>query len=163
MWTKIFLVITLLISSMVAVASESIEGTYQQRKEIFVATGSRAHCEESGGSWRVSDEACLLEAADEVIIKKMKKDYKMTVTTIGSNYHLCEYSNAAIFDGKQLTSQIMTEEFNPKSGLMEEVTCKIQISIKKNKLSLSTNNHCQSFCGVNAEMNVTDLKKVTQT
>jgi hypothetical protein len=160
MWIKNWSIIGLLMMSFVANAHAGIEGKYQQKKEIYVATESRGQCEEAGGSWIISDESCLLEATDEVVVEKAKRDYRVSIMTIGSNYHICEYSNIAKIEGSKMITQMRTEEFNPKSGILENVTCKIQVDINKNKLSLKTNEHCQGFCGVNSDMNINDLKKV---
>jgi hypothetical protein len=59
-----------------------------------------------------------------------------------------------------IISRVVAEEYDSKKDHMVKVICEIRAKIIKNVMSITNNNHCQSFCGANAWLEASDLKKV---
>lgn len=141
-------------------ALSAVTGIYQQKKSIMVWSETIESCKESGGKWSTEDEVCELETADEAKVEKTNKGYKLSISTIGSNYHTCEFEGPATLAKNVLTSKVKAEEYNPKTDKFDVVTCTVKATIKNNVMSISTNQKCQSFCGANAWLDASDLTKV---
>ena len=157
---KILIAALFIFYSLNALCSENIVGKYQHNKEVMVMTESRESCESDGGNWQIDEEYCFFSAADEARIITKKGQLQLNVSTIGSNYHTCEFEGPATLKNNTIISRVVAEEYDSKKDRMVKVICEIRAKIIKNVMSITNNNHCQSFCGANAWLEASDLKKV---
>lgn len=158
MFTKLIFAFALIGSSQFLLAA-GIQGQYSNEKEVIVFSENRSSCENDGGSWQMDQETCLFEAMDKVIVKKKGKEFEIQVNTVGSNFHTCEFIAPAKLNQNTLIASALSEEYNPKSGQLIEVLCEIKATIENNRLQITSNQHCQSFCGANAGLEVKLLLK----
>lgn len=141
-------------------ALAGVTGIYRAKKTIIVWSETKESCKESGGKWQAEEDVCELATADEAKVEKTPSAYKLSISTIGSNYHTCEFEGPAILSKDVLTSKVKVEEYIPSTDTLEVSTCVVTATIHKNKLSISTNQKCQSFCGANAWLDASDLKRI---
>lgn len=157
---KLFVTALVLTTTATAFGAENIIGKYKAEKEIIVMSETKESCEGSEGRWQAEDEVCILKTSDDAEVSKSGKGLKLHVSTIGSNYHTCEFEGAARLVKNTLISRVVTEEYNHSTGQMVNVTCEVRAKIVAGEMEIKTNEHCQSFCGANAWLEVDGLKKV---
>ncbi len=159
MRAKFLMTLVLLITSFGLWAGEGIQGQYGHEKEVSVFSENSSTCEDDGGKWKMDEEACHFEAKDKVIIRKKGSQFQLQISTIGSNFHTCEFVAPAKLLGSSLIATKMSEEYDPRSGQLIEVQCEVKATVENNHLEITTNQHCQSFCGANAGLDVKRLTK----
>lgn len=157
---KILIASIIALSSLSSFAATNLAGTYRAEKEIMVMSESKESCLESQGRWETEEEVCILSTADEAKVKKTSKGYTISISTIGSNYHTCEFEGSAKLVGKTLVSKVKAEAYDYEKDEIVKVICEVKADIKNGEMSVSTNQKCQSFCGANAWLDVDGLKKV---
>lgn len=141
---------------------KSIEGEYAAKKTIVVWSTSEDECLADKGSWNSEDDVCELPTQDNVEVKKMGRNYELLVSTIGNNYHMCEYKQSAkLVAPNKLISRVKAEEYNYETDSIGKVECVVTAVVDaKGAMVVSNNGHCQSFCGVNSWLEAAPLIKV---
>lgn len=134
-----------------------------QNKHLVLAQmyTSKAECVADNGRWVKSDEMCFFETSDDAVVTKEGDNFKLTVSTITSNLHMCEFSAPAVLVGNVLISEVPVDEYNSENGETTPETCIVSAELSNHgkTMSITTNQKCQSFCGANASLEV-NLKKV---
>ena len=127
-----FLIAALIIFySLNALCSENIVGKYRYNKEVMVMSESQESCESDGGNWQIDEEYCLFSTADEAQIINEKGQLQLNVSTIGSNYHSCEFEGPATLKNNTLISRVVTEEYDSKKDRMIKVICEVRKNYQK--------------------------------
>jgi hypothetical protein len=158
---SIFLTLSVFIS-INAFAAINPVGKFQSKHQVLAQMyTSKAECVADNGHWLKSDEMCLFDTSDDAVVTKEGENFKLTVTTITSNLHMCEFSAPAVLVGNILVSEVSVDEYNSENGETTPETCIVSAELSNNgkTMSITTNQKCQSFCGANASLEV-DLKKV---
>ncbi len=158
---SIFLTLSVFIS-INAFAAINPVGNFQNKHQVLAQMyTNKSDCETDNGQWMKSDEMCLFNTSDDASVTKEGENFKLSVTTITSNLHMCEFSATAVLVGKTLVSEVSVDEYNMENGETITTSCIVSAELSKNgkAMSITTNQKCQSFCGANASLEV-DLKKV---
>lgn len=142
--------------------ASSLIGEYKAQKEITVGTGTEEECRENKGGWIQEEEICIVNTQDSAEIKKISNTYKLVISTIGSNFHSCDFqAKAELVNETTLVAKIQTEEYDRRTDSSQPVECVVTAKLSsKDTLDISTNYLCQSFCGANAGLETANLKKV---
>ncbi len=150
---KVF-VLALALTTM-AYANSSV-GLYTSLGEVMVmsASGSKAECNKVGGrlEGRGRDAACFVKTEDKVQIKRVRGMLRLSVSTVGTNLHMCEFEAIAIQRGPVITSRLKSQKYDPETDSFKPVICVVtgELSEEGQKISISSNENCQEFCGANA-------------
>ena len=158
---SIFLTLSVFIS-INAFAAINPVGKFQSKHQVLAQMyTNKAECVSDNGHWVKSDEMCLFDTSDDAAVTKEGENFKLTVTTITSNLHMCEFSAPAVLVGNILVSEVSVDEYNSENGETIQASCIVSAELSNNgkAMSITTNQKCQSFCGANASLEV-DLKKV---
>jgi hypothetical protein len=136
------------------------EGNYVLDHEIsFLSYAGASECVADQGRW--SDGLCIFPAADEVSVRRAGFHYDVKVSTVTTNAHMCEFEGEGVFqnDGS-LKASAPSEVWNEGRQEWEPATCELSVSFPNgNAADVSTNENCQSFCGMRARL---DIKGATR-
>lgn len=139
-----------------AFAAKVEVGTYVEKTTISIAyIQSKEECKSEGGKWDVETDVCRHSSENDVIITKSNNVYAVSVSTIGTNVHTCDFAaEAQVQQDGSLLSKVQTDD-----GL-----CVVQVRAS-NKLfskgvSVAPSENCRSFCGARASLEVVRAKKV---
>ncbi len=104
-------------------------------------------CKEDGGVYK--DGACWFKdgGAHVEISKKAEGKYDLTVSSVGTNMHMCDYQAEAL-------------QTNQTQLLSKDGECEVTVNLtSKDTISVVTNGQCQDFCGANMML---DIEKATR-
>lgn len=111
-------------------------------------------CKTDGGKY--SEGLCIFKngGATVEITKKDNGNYNFSFTSIGTNFHTCDYSGEAkVLNSVQLLSTDAESEY-PEG-------CEVTVAFtSKDKLAVITNGKCSSLCGANMALDEDELKRV---
>lgn len=129
----------------------SVEGQYRAPKEVMSYTGDESECKEMKGKWHLDEQVCQIKSEDTAELKKIKGKLTLSISTIGSNFHSCHFEGHAEVDKNTVIAAALGEEYRSETDSVVDVECVVTAKIsKKGKMSVTTNSHCQSFCGANS-------------
>jgi hypothetical protein len=137
-------------------------GKYTTKHQVYAMYNNTAKkCKAEGGQWIKKDSACVVNVSDEAKVQRDGDAFSLQITTIATNFHMCEFEGTAKLIGNKLVSKVATEEYNNDTGEIEAATCILTATLSQagKKMSISTNQKCRSFCGANGWLDV-DLTKV---
>jgi hypothetical protein len=131
-------------------------------KTYVVGYEDEAACAADQGSW--DGEACYFDVEDSVAVTKTNNGYSLSVETIGSNAHVCNFEGEAqIASAKELVSSVKTEEEREDDNgnwSSVPVTCSVSVTYKdSNTISVTNNGNCGSFCGARAWLHIDEAKR----
>lgn len=156
---KLLLALAMTILAFSAMAA-SVEGQYKASKEVMSYTGDEEECESSKGKWLLDEQVCVFKSEDSAELKRTKGILTLSISTVGSNLHSCQFDGSATINGSTITARAKGEEYSSEVDSIITTECVVTAKVsKKGKMSVSTNSHCQSFCGANAWLEV-DLQKI---
>lgn len=150
-----------LISIPAFAATLDVTGRFQQ--DFFIAVvgyESAAKCSADQGRW---DEGyCWFPASNQVRIASTGTGYNLSIETVATNAHTCEFSALAKrFPDGVLVASLPSEEYDPRSGGFVKATCEVTVSFADaDTVNVTNNGKCQSFCGARASLVVTGAKRV---
>lgn len=119
-------------------------GTYKA-VHPFGAFGYTAEaCIEDLGEYKGEGLCFFKDGGSTIEIKKMaENEYELGITSVGTNFHLCDYQGRARQIGQ---TQLSSNDKNSESPGV----CEVVVSFTSpNVLSIITNGKCQDYCGAN--------------
>ncbi|MDD4974211.1 MAG: hypothetical protein PHY93_07650 [Bacteriovorax sp.] len=158
---KFSLISFLLLSALVTFSSFASVDVQLNKTGVFKDThpfGSFGYpnakaCEEDGGVY--NDGLCVFQDGGSTIeIKKNNNGkYDLSVSSVGTNMHLCDYEGEAIdLNAVQIISKDTVGD--------EANRCEIVVAFTSNDtLSVITNGKCQDYCGANMSLDVENAKR----
>jgi hypothetical protein len=123
----------------------------------FIAFGysSVAECREDGGIFDIMEGYCeFLEGGSTVEIKKISNEkYSIAVSSVGRNFHMCDYqADATKLNDVQLISETKDEYSNE--------VCKVELRFtNKDTLSVVTSPECSAYCGAGMSLDLENAKR----
>jgi hypothetical protein len=118
-----------------------IDGTYKAVRPVFSVGYTKKACIESRGKYQ-GDGVCLFEnGGAETQIKSNERNFDIKLTSVGTNFHTCDYEGTAILNqDRKLVS-------NDKGTGGE---CELTITFKTDDtIGIEANGKCQEYCGAN--------------
>lgn len=159
----LFALITLVSAS--SFASPDPVGTYKNKHKFFAQMyENKTACKADHGHWLKEESVCEFTTSDTAEVTREGNQFSLAVTTLESNFHTCEFQGPATLSGNTLVSKAEAEDYNPETGQIETVECRVsaELSSRGKSMSITTNGKCQSYCGANGTLEV-ELRKVRRS
>jgi len=132
------------------------KGTFRLDHEIsFLSYANRTDCEADQGRWE-KEGLCVFAGTDEVVVSQKAGVYKVGVSTVTTNAHMCEFEGAGAFqaDGT-LRASTPAETWNEERQEWVPGTCEVTVSyVDGDTVNVSNNGACKSLCGMRAELGI---------
>lgn len=132
-----------------------VTGTFKASRPFYAFNyNSSEDCNADGGEYE--DGVCLFKdgGATVEIKKNAEGSFDLAISSVGTNFHLCDYQGTATVKNKvQLTSNDKNADYPGE--------CVVDVLFtSKDSLSITTNGKCQDYCGANMELDQDNATRV---
>lgn len=134
---------------------------------VMMNAPSAKDCKNTDGRWDKADQMCFIDSADTLTFDKSEKDLKITITTITTNGHQCEFQSekAVQTDINTILASAASMKYDEKGN---EIPASCEVTVKFNadgSVSSSQNDFeaCRQFCGMNASLDIDGATKTSQS
>ena len=137
-------------------------GRFEYEHEITVwGLKDKGSCEGKGG--RLSGEgSCIFNAVDEVAIRKVGEETRLSISTVGENAGYCKYDAVANEqDGTFIKSIIQTSAQEKTSSDVIHFTCEVGVEfLSNNQIRVRNNGNCTEFCKKKVQLTIGKANRV---
>jgi hypothetical protein len=133
--------------------ADNLVGTYVQKHDVVnFSYKNKDGCEADGGKFEEGENLCLFRhTEDNFEIKKIEVNtYSLSISKIGTNFHLCEFEATA--------TKVNENTLISKS---RDSSCVVQVNLTgSNAISVITNGNCQEACGAGMSLDTVKAIKI---
>jgi hypothetical protein len=137
-------------------------GTYSEKHDVVMMNyANRAACQKDKGQW--IQGLCHFDGSNELVVKVENDSYVMSVTTVTTNGHTCDFeAPAKLVSGKLVAEDADGLGWDEVKNEMVTKTCVVTATFSPDGLSASVdeNNNCRNSCGANALLSIGKAVKV---
>ncbi len=142
-----------------AVESASEKTVYEMPHQIALQNlTTPKECKNEDGKWSKEDDMCFADAADVLTIEKSAANLKVSISTITTNGHQCEFeSEKAVQNTDGTISASAASSIYDENGNESPALCDVNVKFNKNGTASATPvayEPCQMFCGANASLDI---------
>jgi len=133
------------------------EGDFSLPHHIaFMSYENEASCTADKGEWE--DGLCFMEASDDISVKKNGDEYDVSVFTITTNAHMCQFEGKGVWTQDGILASAPTEIWDGEKSV--PAVCEVLLTyVDGNTVDVSNNGQCSEFCGMRASLEISGAKR----